>query len=183
MTKSKALPPLERVRELLEYRPETGWLTCKARGKGRPRAGERAGSRNSNGYRYASIDGTSYREHRLIWLLCHGEDPGDLHVDHVNGKKADNRIANLRLATEPENQGNRVRLQSRNTSGITGVCWHKRTRKWRAQLGVNGRTQFLGDFKSFEEAIAARRAAELDHFGEFVPQRVTRSTRSREGGA
>lgn len=60
-------------------------------------------------------------------------------------------------------------LSSRNTSGVSGVCWHKKLGKWTAKIGKNYKRIHLGCFDSFEDAVAARRAAELLYFGENCP--------------
>lgn len=176
MTKSRPLPPLERVRELFEYQPETGWLTWKVSPSRNTKTGSRAGCVHPTGYRSIRIDGMLHREHRLIWLLSYGKDPGKLQVDHINGEKADNRIANLRLATNAENRQNQTRLRSSNTSGVAGVCWNKWAQKWRARIHLSGHFKHLGYFDSLEDAATARRAAELEHYGEFAPQRVVHPT-------
>lgn len=166
MSKSKPLPSVERVRELLSYDPETGELRwrvsrCKAR------AGAVAGTLTSSGYRTICLDGQTLKAHRLAWLLAHGEDPGSLEIDHKNGDKSDNRLANLRLATRKQNGGN-VGTIATNTSGFGGVYWHKQRSKWRSQIRHNGRRISLGLFVTPEEAHAAYVAAAEQLRGEFA---------------
>jgi len=94
----------------------------------------------------------------------------DIHIDHINGDRLDNRKSNLRLATPAENQRNRTKLASNNTSGVTGVYWHISREKWRAVIKCGGKGIHLGDFTSFEDAVAVRKQAEKTYFGEFAPK-------------
>jgi hypothetical protein len=153
-----------RLREVLHYNPETGvftWLVS----AGRVRAGDVAGSiSNPRRYRNISIDGRKYLAHRLAWLHTTGEWP-PVFMDHINGDTSDNRIANLRPATQTQNRAN-TRRASNNASGFKGVCWHRR--KWRAQLIVNGVLYHLGLFDTPEKAHAAYVTAAEKHFGKFA---------------
>ncbi len=90
---------------------------------------------------------------------CEGEPSGE--IDHINGDRTDNRICNLRDVTSAGNSCNR-RRQDRNTSGVTGVAWDKRASRWQARIGLNGKQKYLGYFDSLDEAVAARKAAELE---------------------
>jgi len=92
--------------------------------------------------------------------MVHGYAP-DV-IDHINGDGTDNRIANLREADFISNARNSARSSS-NTSGVTGVSWHKETRKWRAYLTINASQIYLGLFESKGEAIHARISAQEDH--------------------
>jgi hypothetical protein len=153
------------VREALEYDPVTGLF----RWRDRPRehfatkrafsswnacfAGKGAGRQDDVGYRRISICGQVYKGHRIAWLYVTGRWP-HAEIDHVNGVKDDNRFANLREATRHENNRNSKRPRN-NTSGLKGVCWHKRDGKCRAQIRVSGRNLCLGNFTTPEEAHAA----------------------------
>lgn len=87
-------------------------------------------------------------------------------VDHHNTCGCDNQKVNLRLATCSANGANKKR-HSNNTSGITGVRWHKLTSKWEARLFIDGKYKYLGLFANKIDAIAVRRQAEIEHFGEY----------------
>jgi hypothetical protein len=108
---------------------------------------------STGGYRRIQVDGKNILEHRIVWAMTKGAWPLEL-LDHRNGKKTDNRIANLREVTHAENSHNRGKT-SRNTSGSIGVSWRKERRKWRAIIGVNGRNKYLGHFATKKEARAA----------------------------
>lgn len=145
----------ERLRQLVRYDPETGVLTrLQAGGKRATRpdkVGMPAGSVGGNGYVYVSVGGKRYSAHRLAWLYVFGRWPAQ--VDHINRDRADNRLANLREATTKEN--------NRNTAA-RGYWWHKRARKWRAGITVDGRNVHLGYFADEADARAAYVKAKAD---------------------
>lgn len=114
-------------------------------------------SRASNGYLFGSFGGQYLARHRVIWKLLKGSEPQE--IDHIDGDPSNNRIENLRSMSHEENCKNR-RKYSHNTSGVTGVSWNERDQKWLAFIHIDKRMKNLGVFKSKEEAIAARRAAE-----------------------
>lgn len=155
----------DRLRQVLSYDAETGVFTWRDRISIRIKVGNRAGRPNWKGYRQIGIDGALIMEHKLAWLYVYGEWP-NAQIDHINRDKADNRIANLRLATNSQNHINKG-LQKNNTSGFKGVVWEPSLGKWRARIKVNGRNKYLGVFASKEDAAGARRDAERRYFGEF----------------
>ena len=100
MATHKPLPPLARLRELLDYDPETGVLTWRVR-RGSTPAGSVAGCDNGRGWHQVTIDGVRYKAHRIAYYLGTGTDPGDYQIDHCpDPTRANNRLANLRLATD-----------------------------------------------------------------------------------
>jgi hypothetical protein len=114
------------------------------------------------GYAQAAIEKYDNRLlHRLIYERMHGEYDTSTHrVDHINGDILDNRRVNLRLSTVSENGLHRTKLNQNNKSGKTGVHFDKKSKKWCAELFVNGVKYRLGKFESLTEAISARVAAE-----------------------
>lgn len=101
-------------------------------------------------------------EGRRTVILLHRfllDQPVGLHVDHINGDKLDNRRRNLRVVSCSQNLLN-TGLWRNNRSGVSGVHWDTRRRKWAAQQRVDGVNHSLGRFATFDEAVAARRAAE-----------------------
>lgn len=126
--------------------------------------------RGTNGYVYFS----RWENGRSNPRTLHGflmAAPKGTHVDHVNGDKLDNRRSNLRVVTPQINQVNRRRLNRNNKSGVRGVqrVAVSAVKPWRAQITVNRRNLHLGLFATEQEAVAARRAAEREHFGEECP--------------
>ena len=114
------------------------------------------------------ISGTSknnqkeIRMHRLI-MDC----PKGKVVDHIDHCKSNNCKSNLRICSHSENGKNRS-ISKNNTSGITGVTWKKRDKRWEAQITVDNKIIHLGYFKTIEEAAKARKEAEIKYFGEFA---------------
>jgi hypothetical protein len=155
----------ERLRELLDYDPETGIFTWRAN-RGRARAGMVAGYLARDGYRLIEIDGHPYQAHRLAWLYVFGEWP-EGYLDHRDCDRDNNAIDNLRTANRHQNAGN-SRISKRNTSGYKGVSWHKRDRKWQAQIYRDGKACSLGYFDDPEEAHEAYMDAAREYWGEFA---------------
>jgi hypothetical protein len=157
----------KKLREVLSYNQRTGVFTYKMHRRYGIGKGDTAGAVDrGSGYARIAINGRHYYSHRLAWLYVHGRWPSS-HLDHVNGKPADNRIANLRKAAHKDNIRN-AKQRSDNTSGFKGVCWHSAGRKWMARIVVNGRGIYLGLFTNAGEAHAAYRTAATQHFGEFA---------------
>lgn len=125
------------------------------------KAGEVVGWVSSNEYLNVRVDGLCYLVHRVIWLIVHGEWPKHT-LDHINGNTVDNRISNLRDVPHIENCRN-TKKRSDNTSGVLGVRWHKRDRKWAANITVSGKLIHIGNFDCKDRATMARWFAEEKH--------------------
>ena len=95
---------------------------------------------------------------------------GYKNYDHINKNPLDNRKCNLRFATMSQN-GMNSNIRTNNTSGVTGVCWHKAKEKWTAYIYLDKRCINLGYFSDFNEAVKVRLKAEQKHYGEFAPQK------------
>lgn len=152
----------ERLRELLSYSESSGlftWITKK--GNQHQILGSVAGSQRSSGYISIGIDGKNYMAHRLAWIYVHGHLP-ESGIDHVNGVKTDNRIANLRKANQSENLQNQT-ICTRNTSGVQGVSWSKIARKWHAYISLNRKRVNLGLYSNIEDAATARKKAKSEY--------------------
>jgi hypothetical protein len=144
----------------LGYQPETGvftWLVG-------PRAGRVAGSRLASGYLLIKTCGQRLYAHRLAWMFVHGDCPPIL--DHVDGDRANNRIANLRPATQSQNMWN-MRVRRASASGLKGVSWVPKRRRWRAMIGAHGKRKTLGHFATKEEAYACYCKAAKEMHGDF----------------
>lgn len=163
----KAYPSIEELREWFEYDPEKGVIYTKKRSlNGHHEAGHVVGTINSRGYYTVFFKGRLYLLHRLAYALYNGEHPLR-NVDHINGITYDNRIQNLRLASQLENVRN-SRKSHANTSGVKGVYWFKTRRKWVSRIEVLGKRHHLGYFDTIEEAAEVRRAAAEKYHGEFA---------------
>jgi hypothetical protein len=108
------------------------------------------------------IDGQVYKAHRLAWVYVHGIEP-KRHLDHINGVRDDNRIANLREATVSQNAMNKKAVNR-----LKGAHWNGTVKKWQSVVVKSGRQIWLGYFASAEAAHAAYCSAAKTHFGEFA---------------
>lgn len=160
---ARKLPSTDRLFQVLDVDFETGDLRWKRRENAvfnANFAGKRAfRTQTRDGYLVGCIDYVMYMSHRVIWKMATGEDPH--HVDHINGVATDNRLANLRSVTHPENMRNQ-RTQARSFSGISGVTMEARRGRWRATIKDAGKQRHLGYFDRKEDAIHARKQAEKE---------------------
>lgn len=162
----------ERLKEVLDYLPDTGDFVWKVRST-KADIGDIAGSVGPLGYRIMSVDGYRCLAHRLAWFYVHGEWPKK-HVDHINGIKDDNRIVNLRDVSVSENAHNTKKLRWSNTTGFPGVT-AKRS-KFMARITVKNRIIHIGIFHTIAQARIARLLAEKEHFGRFMTWNADRDS-------
>jgi len=148
------------LKEILHYNPKTGVFVWKVRPchNSHSKAWDIAGCRIHIGYIVISFKSKVYYAHRLAWLYIYGGWPKD-QIDHVNHRRDDNRLINLREATNKSN-GRNQSFSLSNTSGITGICWNKKAKRWIAQMTFNNKNMYLGCFKGKFEAMCARKSAE-----------------------
>jgi hypothetical protein len=154
---------------LLDYDPDTGILIWRHRDIawfGTRRTGNTWNTRYAgkpaltalrHGYFHGDVLGQQFPAHRVIWKWMTGSEPQV--IDHINGHPNDNRWCNLRSGTRGDNSRN-LKLPKSNTSGRIGVSRCKRGRPWQAYIRASGKRISLGTFESFEDAVAARQAAE-----------------------
>lgn len=151
---------VEQIRSALEYNSDTGELIFKPRGNAMfntKYAGRKAfNSLDAYGYRQGNLLGKMYKAHRVIWAFHYGEWPNG-EIDHINGDRADNRIANLRVVTASENRRN-MRPRRDLPLGVSKVG-----NVWQARIKVAGRDIYLGLHKTLDLAIDARKHAEVKY--------------------
>lgn len=159
---------LDRLRDVLHYDAETGDFIWKKKLSNSSRIGDVAGATEPDGYRILSIDGRSYRAHRLVWYYIYGSE-APFEIDHIDGDRSNNRLSNLRLATKSQNRKNTKRHRD-NKSGFKGVVFQKHTKKnpWRSVITYGGKSHHLGNFPTPEDAHAAYVRAARSTFGEFA---------------
>jgi hypothetical protein len=155
----------ERLTELLAYDAERDVFRWRTSRRG-VSAGQVAGCVRGDGYRVIGIDGHPYLAHRVAWFYVHGEWP-HANLDHADLSRSSARLDGLRPATKSQNAANSP-LGRNNTSGAKGVTWERRRQKWKAQIKVNYRNIFLGEFASKDDARAAYAAAAQKYFGEYA---------------
>jgi hypothetical protein len=141
---------------------EAGQLIRRATTSGRFRS-----SKSTTRYRSCTINGISYLEHRLIWIMEHKQCiPEGFEIDHINRDATDNRPENLRLVTPAQNQSNRGK-QSNNSTGFKGVSRSKR--RFLARISLNGLQRHIGLYNTAIEAAEAYDKAALQlHGTEFA---------------
>lgn len=152
----------ERLKQLLHYDPDTGVFTWIANVNRMARIGDVAGSVNKvYEYVYIQVLKKKYRAHRLAWLYVHGSFPKN-EIDHIDHDRLNNRIDNLRDVTRQENKKN-TSISSSNTSGFMGVCWDNSVEKWMVTISISGKRKTLGRFTNINDAIEARKAANIKY--------------------
>lgn len=167
-------PTQSRLRELFDYDADTGLFTWRRRtdcGRNNAtwntkHAGKVAGHVcPRDGYRFIKVDRCRYFSAHLAWIYVHGDIPGDTWIDHKNRERADDRIANLRLATPTQNAFNRTSHVT-NRLHLKGV--HRYHNKYLAQIQIKGRKIFLGLHSTPEDASEAYQRAAKDLAKEFA---------------
>ena len=151
------------LNDILIYNHETGDFFWKENRSRAIKAGDKAGTTTVDGYRAIKFNKTQYRSHRLAWIMFYGYMP--INIDHINHNKSDNRIVNLREADNTENQRN-CNIRCINTSGFNGVSYLPKKggdKKWRASIKVSGKAIYLGYFLTKEEAVEARKSANIKY--------------------
>jgi len=152
------------LRKRLTYDPQTGVFRWRRR-RGPRAAGAVAGHTcQRQGYVVITLDGRHHPAGRIAWAISHGAWPTG-EIDHKNGNKSDNRLANLRDVTKSLNMAN-VGRRKTNTSGFKGVSWSRWAGRWEARIQIAGKQKFLGYFGTPELAHAAYCAAAVEAFGE-----------------
>jgi hypothetical protein len=154
----------ERLRELLAYDPISGLFQWKNPPMNHMGMKNYAAGCIRTGYVLIKIDGRKYKAHRLAWLYVYGEWPeGD--IDHANGCPLDNRIDNLRIATNQQNQANRRRNHDKETpKGVRKLPGGK----FQARISINKKQRAIGTFRTENEAQAAYMVASNEHYREFA---------------
>ena len=126
---------------------------------------------NGCGYYTVSLykDGVkkTHKIHRLVAIVFVDNPENKGCVDHIDNNKKNNHVLNLRWCTSTENSQNRS-MNNRNTSGVKGVTWDKRSQKWYAQIMINGKQKGLGYFVNIEDAKKARMTSANIEFNIYV---------------
>jgi len=167
MTMARELPVQSVLREVFDYNPETGHLIWRYRpgelsqwnGRlaGRPITG------THNGYVRVKFAGFRVGAHRIIWKLAYGEMPINMQIDHINGIPDDNRLENLRLVTNQQNQLNRNCDRGRGYKGV-----YRKGSRWKSEITTTEGRKYLGLFKTPEQAAIAYDSAARRWHGEHA---------------
>ena len=171
----------ERLKELLHYNEKTGIFTNLTTRSHLAKKGDTAGSIASVGYIYISLLGKKYLAHRLAWLYCYGSIP-ESNIDHIDGNKVNNVLANLRLATKSQNAFNSIKKITSLYRGVT-----KNRDNFSSRITILGDIKELGTYSTPEEASIVYETAAKSIQGEFyldpnysydkriIPKRIDRA--------
>lgn len=150
----------ERLKDLLGYDPGTGIFTRVVK-VSNFNEGDIAGCLRPDGYLQISVDDRRYLAHRLAFLYITGSFP-EKDVDHINGIRTDNKWKNIRIVDKRGNARN-TKIPITNNSGALGVCWATRESKWMASIKIDGKGRHLGYFNKFDDAVKARKEADVKY--------------------
>jgi len=165
MKHKKQYPSELELKKLFDYDPLIGDLIWKE-SRGSIKKGSIAGSPNGRGYLRTWIDNIHYLNHLLIFIWMTGSNPIG-RVDHDNGNTMNNYWGNLIEVSQSKNI-HKARLRKDNTSGVKGVFWDERWKRYYSKIGVNKTQKWLGYFNSFEGAVAARAKANIKYYNNEV---------------
>lgn len=149
------VPNLEKLRNFIKY--DNGVLINKyQRGKCKPDT--ILGTKDRGGYLVMQFDGKLYKVHHIVYYINTGVWPNML--DHIDGNRLNNSIENLRIADHTTNNRNQ-KIRKTNTFGTVGVSFYNNVKKWSAEIFDKGKKISLGWYNDKNEAVAARKSAEI----------------------
>ena len=150
MSKSNSTLTAERLREVLDYDPETGVFVWRVQVNNRVEVGDVAGFSDGKGYLAIRLDRVQVFAHRLAWFWIHDAWPTGV-IDHIDGVTTNNAIRNLRDVDHASNMQNLKGAKRDNSaSGLLGVVPSRD--KWVAQIRVGRKKYHLGVYLTPEEA-------------------------------
>jgi len=155
----------EIVNDLLKY--EDGNLYWKKDVAKNVKTGSKAGCFDKFKYVLIKINKKIYKAHHIVWIIHHGYKPKM--IDHIDGNPSNNRIENLREATNSQNQWNK-KVYKYSKSGIRGVTWCKKNNKWKTGCKLDGKNYYFGMFENLLEAKEAVQKFQKSKFGEFFKE-------------
>lgn len=159
----------EELHEWFDYDPESGQFRWKKRSKhskNRFVSGQIAGSINkATNRRLLWLSDRRINASRAAYLMVYGELPANALIDHIDGNTLNDRINNLRLASQAQNTWNR--LQRKNSRLALGVSKDPHG-KFKARIQVPDGTKFnLGTWNTEAEAHACYMGAAAILHGDF----------------
>ena len=158
---AKVIITKDYLHQLFEYRE--GKLYWKIQRTNKTKAGMLVGSFAE--YNTVCLNQKKIGVHRIVFMMFHGYMPD--FIDHIDGNRLNNKIENLRPATNIQNQQN-AKLSVKNTSGYKNVCWAKSHNKWKISLLINKKFVVIGYTNNLELAGLIAKEARIKHFGEFA---------------
>lgn len=148
-----------RLKELFEYTDDGSFVR---RSTGKP-----ISNKMNNGHRYirVNVDGLVCSVHRCVFLYHHGYLPST--IDHIDNDRTNNKIENLRAATQQQNCLNRVK-HKHSKSLYKNVYWNAATKKWAVVLTVERKRRYFGVYEDIEFADLVAQEARNKFHGKFV---------------
>jgi len=127
---------------------------------------------HNKGYCLVGFKGKMYLFQRIIWILLMGDiTDNTLQLDHIDNNPLNNKIENLRLVTNRQNQQNRI--QQKNNKRV-GYCFHKQKNKWMSYIYINNKLIHLGLFTNEEDAAQIYQIA-CENINQYVNNSQFRS--------
>ena len=155
----------ENVHKVFKYDKDTGIL-YRSMINGRLKVTGASGRNPYYQYLVTAYNGRQYRVTHIIWLIVYGKFP-TVHIDHINTIQNDNRLINLREATQTQNRANTT-VTTRSKSGVKGVFWDKERNRWSVYITSDYKTYFVGRYDDIEDAKKAYKNKATELWGEFA---------------
>jgi hypothetical protein len=150
----------QELHAFLRYDRKTGALYWRVQPARCVAKGSPAGHLHPSGYVMVQIQGKIHGAHRLVWKMHYGEDPDT--IDHKDGVRHNNKIANLRSVTRTKNLQLHRKTRRDSSTGLLGVSYRRDCGKYQARLQVDGVSRSLGTYATPEAAHAAYVAAKME---------------------
>ena len=165
----KEILTIENIRFMFEYDEESGIIKWKNPLTTRTSKGDIVNNKDSKGYLRVNICGAGYvKAHRVAWMHFYGNAlKSSEHIDHINGNRCDNRIANLRIASIKENLRNTKKHIDGNAP-YKGITFNKKCNKWQAQISGGGKYKYIGLFADPKLAAIEYDSHAIEIYGEFA---------------
>lgn len=109
--------------------------------------------------------GATFKQIKMHNLIV--DPPKKHYIFHRNRNPLDNTKGNLKILNSSQHEVTKP-PQSNNQTGLKGVSWHTRFKKWQATIQVNGRKLYLGRFIDIRDAANAYNEAALKHYGDYA---------------
>ncbi len=138
------------------FKNNTSYKIWKTRLAGKPCGCLTEGRDINNRYYSTRLNQKNIFNHRIIYAIHNSTiDFNGKSIDHINGDTLNNDPQNLRLVTPSENQLN-SRMLKNNTSGHKNIRFHKKKKSYDCMIRIRGKNNWIGTFKTLEEALQAR---------------------------
>lgn len=135
------------------------WKVPIGKGNSTKHVGSVAGSLNTRGYWLIQLHGSSYRAHRIVWLLVHKQLSNELVINHIDSNPSNNIISNLEECTALENAQKAISIT--NYDGVREACnsgYYYAIARWYDTNGIRKSKSF--SYKKYGKEEAWKLATE-----------------------